>query len=269
MHLRKPCQQCFPALFRQFSRHGIGLDTGTFRQHGPDGIAQKFDPADKFRSGEDGRRRHGNIAFRLCLLTESDASAAFHQRIPDQVFLPEFIRESFGTFRRFLKQVLQGSGMTPREQPVETADFGVCPVVCLRTDGNDGGLSVEDRRDLSGDLRDPGIAFDGFGIPDTESCQFCDGSFIRDKCAGNDKRTEEIAFSAFVDPGMRCKDRFRGTVCVRRCERGFFEDLRFQQKLQKFSCPFSLNDQFAGCICRDADIFPFGFEYTILLLLCM
>ena len=183
--------------------NGIHHTACALRQHiHSSDCSQSMETPHKLRTGKDRCRRHGNITFRFCLLIKADLSALFQQGIPDQVFIAEFVRKCSRTLRSFFQQILQRSGMSPGKQPVQTADFGIRPVISLRSDHHHSKIASHDPGDLLRDLRNLFITLDLLGITDSKCCKFCRNRFIFNINAGNHKRTEEISLPAFIDPRM-------------------------------------------------------------------
>lgn len=135
--------------FHQAPAGRLDLRPGAARQFDSELGLQLRHAAQELLARKDARSRHGDVALGLGPLVEPDLPAPRQKRAPDQPFVRKFIRQHARTGRHFFEQVFNDPRMSPGQQPVQVAEFGVKPVVGFGTDHHR-------RPAVPGDLPDPG-----------------------------------------------------------------------------------------------------------------
>src|SRR5439155_24265022 len=150
---------------------------------------------------DDGSRGDGDVLFALVPLLKADLPSLFLQRVEDQPFVTELVRDRALASRHLFQEILQHLGVAPGEEAIEVVDPGVQLVVTLRPDGDDAVLAQD--ADVRGQLFDNPVG-DLLAVTDVEGYEvFCHAG--REVDGGDHQRAEVVALPRFVypDPSQR------------------------------------------------------------------
>ena len=174
------------------------------------------------------------------------------ERFLDNARVRKFIRQRAGTFRFFREQILNDARMSPAEQAVEVAELLVKIVVTLRPDRDDIDGGAGCRPDDFRERPDPRIGSDSLAVLDAGIEKRPRHRVIHVN-SGNDERTEEIAFPAFIDAEMRLEHFWRMDLLV--AELRLFQDFRLELELDELLNPPSLKQKLGTLLVnRDAQL---------------
>ena len=199
------------------------------------------EPIDELFAGQDGCGGDGIVAFGFGLLAELDLASALHEGALEDARVGELVAEGGRAIGLSLAEVFDHPGMAPSEEAVEVADFFVERIVFFRRDDDD--LADEPRRgaDDFGQLADLCVGADGFAVADAGFEEMAGDGFFR-VSTGDDERTEEVAFAAFIDAEVRGKT--LGVVDLLVAEARFTEDFGFECELDEIFGVLALDDGF-------------------------
>jgi len=202
------------------------------------------EPVDEFLPCEDGGGGYGKIGFRFRSLLQGDGAAFFHQSPLQNADIGKLIREGTGTVGAEFAEVLNDAGMAPSEETVEVANFFVEGVVTFRGDGDDA-LRGAGFADGCGEGANFLVGGNSFAVGDARVLEGS-GQIGIDIDAGDDERTEKVAFAAFVDPEMGFVEFGLEDFFIAKPR--LAENLRFEEELDKMFRPFALDESFGALL---------------------
>src|SRR6202011_2248958 len=101
-------------------------------------------PANKSLPRQNGRRRHGNVRFRLGPLLDVDLAPMPEERLLDHARVGKLVRQTAWTSWFLRQQIFDHAGVPPAEQLVQVAKLLVEVVVPRWTDEHCVGKSARD-----------------------------------------------------------------------------------------------------------------------------